>query len=843
MIRTGNRGVISRIAKRSLGANRPRNVIIISAIVLTTLLITTIFTTVFSMNQSMQLVQMKTAGSDFHGSFKYLNPEEVKKLESHPSIKDYSKSVLVGEAVNDELRDYRIEINYSDESGAQHSFIHFIEGGLPTAENEIVMNTWALDLLGVPHKIGAAVDLDMDINGEIVTKSFVLSGYYESEQHIAMAGIAFVSEPFVQKYISHIDPKESKQTGSYINTTRLDVMFNNSIGIEKKIQRVLSDTGLDVTYGVNWAYSSVGLFSDPINLLPYGLLVLIIMLSGYLLIYNIFHISVVRDIKFYGLLKTMGTTPKQLKKIISIQANWLYLIGMPIGLVLGYGLGYWLTPMLMSFSSLEADISHSMSPIIFAGAALFAYLTVRIAASKPGRTAARISPVEAVKFSGVNGGEGRKVRRSLHGAKLYRMAFGNLFRQKKKLILMLASLSLSIVLFSVIYTIISSFSVNKYLNAFISGDYVVKVSNGVNETIRMDEAQGDIGITEELCQTLSSIEGVEGLDKVYYSGDTLPIDERLRKVLEPVAANENPEEPVFTSILNGGEVSIQLHGIDQGWYDVIQKSDVVSGSFDREKFESGKYALITETMLTGDDEYSTYYEPGDLIQLNSLGKSYEVMAVLNSDALYAAGTQFYNVAGFKVFLPANEMRDGENSIILSATLHVDPQKEDQVGDALSSLTSSNQGLMLKSRDDYKEEMKGFIRIFQTVGYGLSFIIAFIGILNYINTILTGVISRRNEFAILESIGMTRKQLKKMLVYEGLYSILFTCLIVGTAGIYITYMIAKAISENMAFTIFHMSPLPILAVFPLLIGISLIVTLAAYKSLTKATIVERLREVE
>ncbi|MOA12211.1 FtsX-like permease family protein [compost metagenome] len=151
--------------------------------------------------------------------------------------------------------------------------------------------------------------------------------------------------------------------------------------------------------------------------------------------------------------------------------------------------------------------------------------------------------------------------------------------------------------------------------------------------------------------------------------------------------------------------------------------------------------------------------------------------------------------------------------------------------------------MLKSRDDYKEEMKGFIRIFQTVGYGLSFIIAFIGILNYINTILTGVISRRNEFAILESIGMTRKQLKKMLVYEGLYSILFTCLIVGTAGIYITYMIAKAISENMAFTIFHMSPLPILAVFPLLIGISLIVTLAAYKSLTKATIVERLREVE
>ncbi|MBA9084673.1 putative ABC transport system permease protein [Fontibacillus solani] len=843
MVRSSNGGAISRIAKRSLSANRSRNIIIVSAIVLTTLLITTIFTTVLSMNQSMQLVQMKTAGSDFHGSFKYLNPEELQKLESHPSIKDYGKSVLVGEAVNDELKDYRIEIDYSDMSTIEHSFIHFIAGGLPAAENEIVMNTWSLDLLGVPHKIGATVDLDVDIDGKILSKPFVLSGYYEADKHIAMAGMAFVSEPFVQKYISHIDPEESKQTGSYINTTRLDVMFSNSIGIEKKIQKVLSDTGLDVSYGVNWAYSSVGLFSDPINLLPYGLLVLIIMLSGYLLIYNIFHISVVRDIKFYGLLKTMGTTPRQLKKIISIQANLLYAVGMPIGLALGYGMGCWLTPMLMSFSTENSEISYSFSPLIFVGAALFSYITVRIAASRPGRTAARISPVEAVKFAGVNGGKGRKIRKSLHGAKLHRMAFANLFRQKKKLVLMLASLSLSIILFSVIYTVISSFSVNKYLNAFISGDYVVKANNGAIENIRRDEPQADVGVSEELCQAISAIDGVTSLDKVYYSGDTLPIDERLRKVLEPIAANENPEEPVTTSILKSGAVSIQLHGIDRGWYDVIQKSDIVSGSFDQEKFETGNYVLITETTLR-EIEDITYYEPGDQIKLGSLGKSYEVMAVLKSDALYAAGTQFFNVAGFKVFLPANEMRQhAEDAIILSATVHIDPEKEAQVGNALSSLTNSNQNLTLKSREDYKEEMKGFIRIFQTVGYGLSFIIAFIGILNYINTILTGVISRRNEFAILESVGMTRKQLKKMLIYEGLYSILFTCLIVGTVGIYITYQIARGISENMAFTVFHMNPIPILSVFPLLIGISLIVTLAAYKSLTKATIVERLREVE
>lgn len=840
MIRTNNRGIISRIAGRSLRAYRSRNIIIISAIVLTTLLITSIFATVLSLNQSMQLAQMKTAGSDFHGSYKYLNPEETDTLLSHPSIKEYGKATLVGEAVNDVFSNHRIEVNYVDESIVRHSFIKFIEGNLPTDENEIVMNTWSLDLLGVPRKVGEPVNLDIKIADEIISKRFVLSGYYDANQNLAMSGLAFVSEPFIQKYVAHIDPKESKLTGSYVNTTRLDVMFNNSIGIENKIQKVLSDTGLDASYGVNWAYSSVGLFEDPINLLPYGVLVLIIMLSGYLLIYNIFHISVVRDIKFYGLLKTMGTTPRQLKRIISIQANRLYLVGMPIGLALGYGLGYWLTPMLTRFSSEEVEISYSLNPLIFIGAALFAYLTVRIAANRPGRTAARISPVEAVKFAGVQGGEGRKSRKSLRGGKLHRMAFSNLFRQKKKLILMLASLSLSIILFSVIYTVISSFNVNKYLNAFISGDFAIKQNL---EMIRRDEAQADARITEELCQVIREIEGVESIDTVHYSGDVLPIDDRLRKVLEPFAANEDPEQPIITSILGNEEVSIQLHGIEGGWYDVIQKNDIVLGSFDREKFKSGNYALITETML-GEDEYTTYYEPGDQIKLGSLGKSYEVMAVLYSDALYAAGTQFYNTGGFKVFLPANEMQQyAEDSIILSATIHVDPDKEDQVEDNLSSFIGSYPNLTLKSREDYKEEMKGFISIFQTVGYGLSFVIAFIGILNYINTILTGVISRRNEFAILESIGMTRKQLKRMLIYEGLYGILFTSILVGTFGIYMTYGIARAISENMAFTVFHMNVIPIASVIPLLIGISLVVTLAAYRSLTQSTIVERLREVE
>ncbi|AJY77656.1 ABC transporter permease [Paenibacillus beijingensis] len=838
MIRTNNGKTVSKLAIKSLKANRLRNVVIVSAVVLTTLLLTSVFTMALSINKSMERAKMKTAGSDFHGSFKYLTSEEAEKLIRHPSVKEYGKTVLVGNAIGDAFKSAPLEISQIDSSIAKHSFVNFVEGGLPDGENEIATSTWILDLLGVPHETGATFSLDIDIDGKAVSKEFVLSGFFEADQYVAMSGQAFVSEAFVWNYVSHIDPEQSKAHGTYVNTTRLDVMFNNSFGIEKKIRNVLSDTGLDAPYGVNWAYASVSLFENPMNVIPYVALILIIMLSGYLLIYNIFHISVVRDIKFYGLLKTIGTTPRQVRKIISIQANRLYVAALPIGLASGYGIGRWVASLMTAVSS-EAEPAYSASPIIFIGAALFSYMTLRVAASRPGRTAAKISPVEAVRYSGVSGGGGRKVKRSVNGAKLSRMSLGNLLRQKKKLLLMLASLSLSITLFSMIFTVISSLDMNKYLNAFISGDFVVKAETDTRG--RIDKSRS--ALTADVSRALGAIDGVEGVDNVYFKPDTFAVDDTIRAVLEPLAAAEDPNTPSFTSILKRGEIDLQLHGIDSGWYDVIQKSDIVAGTFDRKKFNSGDYALITEAILGGDD-YISYYKPGDKIKPDGMEKSYEVMAVLKVEALYAAGTKHYNTAGYKVFFPAAEFRTAfKNPLILSATLHADPAKLDQVENAAKAITDSNNGLTMKSREDYKKELDGFIRIFQTVGYGLSFIVALIGVLNYMNTVITGVITRRNEFAVLESIGMTRKQMKKMLVYEGLYSVLFTTLIVGTAGLLLTYLVAKNIAENMAFTVFHMNVLPVAAVIPMLAIISYTVTVYAYRMLSKATIVERLREVE
>ncbi|MEK4293204.1 ABC transporter permease [Paenibacillus sp. FSL R5-0914] len=844
MISTNNRKTIAFLAKKSLKANRARNFTIICAIVLTTLLITAVFTLALSINQSMQRAQMQTTGSDYHGSFKYLNPAELEKLKNQPSIKEYGVFLNVGDISTSLFKNNRVEVLRIDENFAKHGFINFIAGGLPSQENEIVLNTWVLDLLGAKHELGQSVKLNIDTGEKVISQDFKLSGYYEADQNLAMSGLAFVSEAFTQKNISHIDPDISEATGSYVNTAGLGVMFNNSYNIEKKVQKILTDTGLDVPYGVNPAYTSVSLSENLMNIVPYGIVILITMLSGYLLIYNIFFISVVRDVKFYGLLKTIGTTPRQLKKIISIQARSLYLVALPFGLGLGYLLGLLLLPMATSISSSSTDNVYSVSPWIFIGAAAFSYITVWIAASKPGRMASRTSPVEAVKFAGVSSGGKRKAKKSKHGAKLHNMAFSNLFRSKKKLILMLSSLSLSIILFSTIFTVISSLDVNKYLGAFISGDFVVQ--NEVLVSITGPRDGDPYKLSEEFANNLSKIDGVESVDKVYHRYVPSPVDDAVRAILEPTVAAD-PHPYLLSTLDKGGMVNINLYGLDPGWYDLVDK-DIIEGEFNRQMFSSGKFALITEASLLEEDSYRTYYHSGDTITFGNSGKSYEVMAVLKYDAVYAATTKSFSILGYNAFLPASELQKEmpqgtDPANIVTATLHVDPAKMDLVEQAAKALTDSTNELSLKSREDYKKELGGFIRIFQTVGYGLSLVIALIGVLNYINTVLTGVVSRRNEFAMLESIGMTKKQLKRMLILEGLYTVLLTVLITSTLGVFLTYNLSKSITENMAFMVFQMSWLPFILTVPVLLTIAYSVTLKAYKTLCQASIVERLRETE
>ena len=157
---------------------------------------------------------------------------------------------------------------------------------------------------------------------------------------------------------------------------------------------------------------------------------LLILLTGYLIIYNVFQISVAGDIRFYGLLKTIGTTPRQLRRIIRTQALLLSLIGIPAGLLLGWLLGGVLTPVITARLNGVTTVV-SVSSLLFVGAAVFALATVLISCRRPGRLAGKVSPVEAVRYT-----EGkalkRKGKRGGKGVSLLSLAAANLGRSRGK---------------------------------------------------------------------------------------------------------------------------------------------------------------------------------------------------------------------------------------------------------------------------------------------------------------------------------------------------------------------------------------------------------------------------
>ena len=124
-----------------------------------------------------------------------------------------------------------------------------------------------------------------------------------------------------------------------------------------------------------------------------------IVISGYLIIYNILYIAVTKNIQFYGLLKTIGTSPKQIKKIVKSEGLKLSIIGIPIGIILAVIVSYLIVPLALEGMASGTYYEKMMEnkiyfePIVFILSILFSLFTVLISCKKPSKIASSISPI------------------------------------------------------------------------------------------------------------------------------------------------------------------------------------------------------------------------------------------------------------------------------------------------------------------------------------------------------------------------------------------------------------------------------------------------------------------
>ena len=829
-----NRLVLKLLAKRSLKAQK--NTIAVLAIMLATLLFTSLFTIAISLQTAMQESNMRTTGTSAHAGIKRLSWEEYEKLSSDTGIKDIGYSIIIGNAVGDDFNKTPTELRYGDETYSELTFNTPDTGHLPEQKNEIATSRIVLDAMGLPDKVGTQMELTFTTDTDTFTDTFTLCGIWDGDA-VAYRQTMLLSKKYTEQ-VAPVIHGETDGTTPPVGTGYIDavMMMPTAWNIEKQALEVTSKYGLDERVSINDAYqmATVNLSS----MLPLVAGIAVIFIAGYLLIYNVFYISIAQDIRFYGMLKTLGTTARQIRKIVYKKAIKLSLMGIPIGLLLGWPIGRLLLPAIVNMLTDDIRIVTTVNPLIFLVAIVFSAITVFISCQKPAILAAKVSPMEALHYIEQTGGK-KKQRRSKHISTMM-MAKNNLTRNKKKVMIVTLSFALSIVLLNSVYTYVTSFDFDKFVADFSLTDFTVSDTTVINNYAPYNTAN----VSQDFISQAESLNGLEDIGNIYLWTSKQPLSENDLARLQELSASSSDIANELENYRVRQEHGVNVYGLDDFPTEYVQ---VLDGELNTEQWKAGTGVYVTPLRMMGDGSLCLY-KPGDQIsvtQLDGTNKVYDVLAVVRIPS--ALQTPLQVDMGLDYIFPTNELLGNmvpADQPAMKTIFNVDHEHQLATENWLKNYTkNTDTSLDYFSKVTLRQNFDRMINMFRLVGGTLCAILALIGILNFINSITTSILSRYREIAMLQSVGMTGWQVKQILIYEGIgYSIL------GLLGSLILSVIAsltvvRMMGVELTYFTWHFTLLPVfLCIIPLLL-ITAIVPLVCYNKMAQKTVVERLRIAE
>ncbi len=889
MIRVKNQKVITRLSQKNLKANRVRNLIAVFAIALTTTLFMALFTIAGMLADMFQKQTFRQTGDDGHGVFKDLTLEEKEILEKNPMIKEVGGRMMLGVGSGEKFRKIQAEFSYMEPVYQKHVFCETQQGRAPQeGTKEIACDTRILNYIGTEPKIGAEVTVTYqlgDIQRTEITDTFTLSGWWEYDP-AGTVSMAILPRSYVEDIVRQY-PRDENDSTDTTGLWTLIIMLNSSMHIEEDMQNIVETCGYQNTdpsedhyihTGVNWAYIGAQLAAntDKETVAVVIMMLVLICFTGYLIIYNIFQISVSGDIRFFGLLKTIGTTGKQIRRIIRRQALVLSAAGIPLGLAAGSFLGAALAPIIANTLS-GGKATQVFSLWFFAVAVVFSTVTVLISCAKPGRIAARVSPVEAVRYTDAPAG-GRQQKKGQAAGKPLRMAKANLGRNKKKTVLVVLSMTLAVVLLQITAAFVNGFDMDKYLSKWVVSDFILG-----------DVSYFQTGSDRSGPMPAVPAEDISNLKKTGLITDNARIYGQRGNfsIYSPEHASRNlykewMSEDDIDAMLSWREqdaagnyaMDLNLYGMEDYALDQLQVIDgdladvydpaqraiaavYLTDNYD-EPMENTQWAKVGDTVTvhyvyafvyiddeTGEvipeEEIPTYQRPFSKKVTEAEDIEYRVAACVTMK-----NAMSYRYAGaFEYVLNAQTFqKDSRTDDVMIWLFQTRPEHDAAMQEFLQDYTiHKNLNLDYESKQSYVQRFEKFRSMFLLVGSALSFVIGIVGVLNYFNAVMTSIHSRRREFAMLESIGMTCRQLNKMLICEGM--------IYGVAAVAVSLVVSflmmplldHAVGAFFWFFTYRFTILPILAVVPVLAVLGVAVPLLSYRKIAGQTIVERLRESE
>ncbi len=808
MFRNSDKEVLKELARDNYSSHKSRNRIAILAIALTTLLITAVWTVGISMISTISNYGESAPGPGCEGNIN--GTEETRqRLEELPQIQwaDMARECSGAGLHNREFAGMDVRLLAPDKGYFGHNFVELIEGRFAQSADEIVVSDTMAERLGLETVVGSHLELLVMIGADEkmveTPMTFTITGYYKNP----LINISKVYDEIytVPEFITQYNPAMGQRPQKiYVKLNNLNPLLMKT-DVMDKLQEANdlaggTGTGTKNTSSMGNMLLSVG---------PAILFVLFIGMSGYFLIYNVFYISVSSDIRWFGMMKTIGTTARQLKAVLMQQIRRLAVIGILIGIVLGYLVGNLIGPGVMRQTMYGMFYKAPNVLVVFLLGAGFSWFTVYISALKSLKLACHISPVEAARFTP---------------------------KKKKNM-----------------FTILSRIF-HKGFSWSLEEPYQ-PVSAELPEKISALPFVTNVDVAYQARLMPDYEETTMG--RIYWpSLAQVSLDGALKKEMEFFAGSEE-----FMSTY--GDTGLRDQAENNRWKlgvkgipaDLIQQElaceGVFEGTLDLEKFEAGEGIVWaspdSQEILGRDFEGSVH--PGDKTTIgfydaqgNCIEKEVTILAVRAKSEIYGSGD--FGVGNiilsdtlFKELYPDYKQRI--SNIQIDTEEEITEEQHQQINSLMAE--EYNSQLQLDSRYYTRSEMGAQKQTFQLIGFLLAGLLGIIGISNLVNTITSDVFSRKIELAAMQSIGMTRKQLWAMLLKDTLKFMSVSVVLMLISGGIMSYLV----TQHPLFTGFNAGLFLVSAAALLLVvtGICIFMTWLLVKVLNKKTIVERLREIE
>ncbi len=802
-MRNNNQTVIRKIALSSLKSSKMRNLFIILTVILSVSLLSGLALFVTGVEES----EKRLLNTMQHVIYQRVNAEQIASLEDDPRIDSF---LLFKRGKGFEVDNYILTPMYYEQKNTPMRSVVIEEGTYPTGLFDIAVDKAYMSRIGKPAVIGEKLPFTF-LDG--TTEEFTITGFTDTGDN-SNTFLLILSELYAES------GSQLKEHSYHAPTRIVDAEYMSESEFLETIRTIGTEYGIErQNVNENNAFVvSIGNSSEQmifVLLVGFGVL-----LASILVIYSVFYISVINRTREFGQLRTLGATKKQIKRIVNREGIILCFIGSPFGLLIGSIFAYFIKP---------DGFNIITTVLVWCLVFLINLLTVLISIRKPASMAASISPIEATKMVDADANIKRNTRKRQSGKlTMWTLAKLNIARNRKKTVLTVCSLGIGGILFLCGATMIKSMNKEEYSRQgqFRFGEYLLYISNNAAELNENGmtgvQAQGN-PINDELMESIRKINGVKDLSvnkklSIEYEYNGIRSKDHLVSFAkEDVAALQGGLEDGridYDLMVKNREVLIVNNSVAEeifGWR-FETGDEVLIQWFDGEQQRDENFTVAGSLNIT-DENYSVTVPAGwfvvpDVVLEDMLVEGFN----LNSEL--TVSVENYELNGAQIETQIRDIAD-QNPLLKLYTLRE---------------------AMLKDKNTF--------RVLNSMVFGISFFIIAFSLINLINTLITNVMSRKKEFAGLQSVGMEGRQLSRMIQYEGamlaIWNLVVTVLFGTVAGYGLIEFMRNLGADYMHF---RFPTWYLLAYSAVIVTIPIVISSASIKVLCRKSLVERLREVE